>query len=54
MKSKMYQLFEEKRSVHVLYSYDGMKQYIDHVVDSCCRLYSTRHFGWGLRYSYRE
>ncbi|MCM3217729.1 MEDS domain-containing protein [Niallia taxi] len=33
MKSKMYRLFEEKRSVHVLYSYEGMKQYIEHVAD---------------------
>ncbi len=28
----MHQLFEEKRNVHVLYSYEGMKQYIEQVV----------------------
>ncbi|URT70869.1 MEDS domain-containing protein [Cytobacillus firmus] len=32
MNSKMNQLFEEQKSVHVLYSYNGMKQYIEQVV----------------------
>ncbi|WP_342354043.1 MEDS domain-containing protein [Sutcliffiella horikoshii] len=31
--SKMYQLFEEQRSVHVLYPYVGLKNYISTVVD---------------------
>ncbi|MGA9287956.1 MAG: MEDS domain-containing protein [Anaerobacillus sp.] len=32
MKSKMNQLFEDQKSVHVLYAYDGMKNYIEQVV----------------------
>ncbi|MCK6256505.1 MEDS domain-containing protein [Fictibacillus sp. KIGAM418] len=32
MKSKMNQLFEDQKSVHVLYSYNGMKNYIEQVV----------------------
>ena len=33
MHSKMYQLFEERRSIHVLYPYVGLKNYINTVVD---------------------
>ncbi|MEH7883730.1 MEDS domain-containing protein [Bacillus sp. JJ1609] len=32
MKSKMNQLFEDKKCVHVLYSYNGMKSYIEQAV----------------------
>lgn len=32
MKSKMHQLFEDKKSVHVLYAYNGMKNYIEQAV----------------------
>ncbi|CAM3811443.1 hypothetical protein GCM10009865_02380 [Aeromicrobium ponti] len=32
MKSKMNQLFEDQKSVHVLYSYNGMEKYIEQVV----------------------
>lgn len=32
LKSKMNQLFEDQRSVHVLYSYNGMKNYIEQAV----------------------
>lgn len=33
MKSKMNQLFEDKRSVHVLYPYDGLKGYMEQALD---------------------
>ncbi len=33
MHSKMYQLFDEHRSIHVLYPYIGLKNYINAVVD---------------------
>jgi len=32
LKSKMNQLFEDKKCVHVLYSYNGMKSYIEQAV----------------------
>lgn len=32
LKSKLKRLFEDQKSVHVLYSYDGMKSYIEQVV----------------------
>ncbi len=32
MKHKMKELFEEQRSIHVLYSYNGMKNYLEQIV----------------------
>nr|WP_204414916.1 MEDS domain-containing protein [Bacillus tianshenii] len=33
MKSRMNQLFDEQKSVHVLYAYNGMKHYFEQVVE---------------------